>query len=91
MTEVPVIGIVTMCIIARASPIIIPARSPAHFFAVAPKIIIRKSAVKTTSATRAEARENHPRYADPYPFAPRAEKLPAIVPKIAAPITAPII
>jgi hypothetical protein len=60
-TEVPVMGIVTIWIMASASPIAIPAKPADASLLVAPKMTIRKIKVITTSAINADAREYPPR------------------------------
>jgi len=52
-TDVFVIGIVTIWIIARAIPIAIHAKSHRAFLAVTPKITSKNNAVNTTSVVRA--------------------------------------
>jgi hypothetical protein len=60
-TEVPVMGIVTIWIMASESPIAIPAKPAGALLLVAPKMTIRKIKVITTSAINADAREYPPR------------------------------
>ena len=67
-TDVPVIGMPTIWIMASANPIGMPANPAGAVLLVAPKMTIRKINVRTTSTINPDIMEYPAGDADPYPF-----------------------